>query len=151
MTSLTQEQKDEVARLYRLKVMNKNIAKFIGVSTHVVNNYIYKEYLKTNERAKYTAEHYKQADLVLEMYKMDYPYKQISERTGLTHNQICQIIKLTTYRRREGITIKNLREVQRLWEEGYKIASISYKLKVPYGQVQYWVRKMRSGVYTSLH
>lgn len=151
MTSLTQEQKDEVVRLYKLKVLNKNIAKFIGVSTHVVNNYLYKEYLKTNERSKYTGEHYKQADLVIEMYKNDYPYKQISERTGLSHHHICEIIKLTTHRRRQGITIKNLKEVQRLWEEGYKIANISYKLGIPYGQVQYWVRKIRTGVYTSLH
>lgn len=150
MTSLTQAQKDEIVRQYRLKIMNKNIAQFLGISTHVVNNYIYKEYLKTNERSKYTGEHYKQADVVIEMYKMDYPYKQITERTGLTHNQICQVINLTTYRRRQGITIKNLREIQRLQEQGMRIANISYKLDLPYGQVQYWVRKMRSGVYTSL-
>lgn len=150
MTSLTEEQKDEIARQYKLKIMNKNIAKFLGLSTHVVNNYIYKEYLKTNERSKYTGEHYKIADQVIEMYKMDFPYKQISERTGLSHNQICSVIQLTTHRRRQGITIKNLREVQRLWEEGYKIANISHKLNLNYGQVQYWVRKMRSGVYTSL-
>ena len=151
MTSLTQDQKNEIIRLYKLKILNKNIATFLGVSAHVVNNYLYKDYLKTNERAKYTSEHYKQADLVIEMYKNDYPYKQISERTGLRHHQICEIIKLTTHRRRQGITIKNLKEIQRLWEEGYKIASISYKLDVPYGQVQYWVRKIREGVYTSLH
>lgn len=151
MTSLTQEQKEEVIRLYKLKVMNKNIAKFLGVSFHVVNNYIYKEYLKTNERSKYTSEHYKQADEVLEMYKNNIPYKEISQRTGLTHHHICEVIKLTTFRRRQGITIKNLREVQRLWEEGYKIANISYKLDIPYGQVQYWVGKMKSGVYTSVH
>lgn len=151
MTSLTQDQKNEIIRLYKLKILNKNIATFLGVSAHVVNNYLYKDYLKTNERAKYTSEHYKQADLVIEMYKNDYPYKQISERTGLRHHQICEIIKLTTHRRRQGITIKNLREIQRLWQDGYKIASISYKLDVPYGQVQYWVRKIREGVYTSLH
>ena len=127
MTSLTQDQKDEIVRLYKLKILNKNIATFLGVSAHVVNNYLYKDYLKTNERAKYTSEHYKQADVVIEMYKNDYPYKQISERTGLRHHQICEIIKLTTHRRRQGITIKNLRKIQRLWEQGYKIYSISYK------------------------
>jgi DNA-binding NarL/FixJ family response regulator len=151
MTSLTQTQKDEIARQYRLKIENKNIATFLGLSKHIVNNYIYKEYLKTNERSKYTSEHYKNADQVIEMYKLDFSYKQISERTGLRHHQICEVIKLTTYRRRQGITIKNLREVQRLWEQGMKIANISYKLELSYGQVQYWVRKMRSGVYTSLH
>ncbi len=85
------------------------------------------------------------------MYKMDYPYKQISERTGLRHHQICSVIQLTTHRRRQGITIKNLKEIQRLHEQGMRIANISYKLDLSYGQVQYWVRKMRSGVYTSLH
>ena len=151
MTSLTQEQKEEIIRLYKLKIKNKNIATFVGVSPHIVNNYLYKDYLKRHERSKYTGEHYKQADLVIEMYKNDYPYKQISERTGLTHHQICEVIKLTTYRRRQGITIKNLREVQRLWQEGYKIANISHKLQIPYGQVQYRVRKIREGVYTSVH
>lgn len=151
MTSLTQDQKNEIIRLYKLKIQNKNIASFLGLSKHVVNNYLYKDYLKTNERSKYTGEHLKQADVVIEMYKMDYPYKQISERTGLRHHQICSVIQLTTHRRRQGITIKNLREIQRLHEQGTRIANISYKLDLPYGQVQYWVRKMRSGVYTSLH
>ena len=151
MTSLTKEQKDEVIRLYKLKIKNKNIATILGISFNVVNNFLYKEYLKTNERAKNNGAHFKQADQVIEMYKNDYPYKQISERTGLAHHHICEIIKLTTFRRRQGITIKNLREVQRLWEEGYKIANISYKLDIPYGQVQYWVRKIRTGVYTSVH
>ncbi len=151
MTSLTQDQKDEIVRLYKLKIMNKNIAKFLGLSSNVVNNYLYKDYLKTNERSKYTGEHLKQADVVIEMYKMDFPYKQISERTGLKHHQICSILELTTHRRRQGITMKNLKEIQRLWEQGMRIASISYKLEIPYGRVQYWVRKMRTGVYTSLH
>lgn len=151
MTSLTQDQKDEIVRLYKLKILNKNIATILGISTHIVNNYLYKDYLKKNERSKYTGEHLKQADQVIEMYKMDYPYKQISERTGLTHHQICQVIQLTTHRRRQGITMKNLKEIQSLWEKGMRIASISYKLDIPYGRVQYWVRKMREGVYTSLH
>ncbi len=151
MTSLTQDQKNEIIRLYKLKIENKNIASFLGLSKHVVNNYLYKDYLKTNERSKYTGEHLKQADVVIEMYKMDYPYKQISERTGLRHHQICSVIQLTTHRRRQGITIKNLKEIQRLHEQGMRIANISYKLDLSYGQVQYWVRKMRSGVYTSLH
>lgn len=151
MTLLTQDQKDEIIRLYKLKVLNKNIATFLGISTHVVNNFLYKEYLKTNERSKYTGEHYKQADEVIEMYKMDFPYKQISERTGLKHHQICSVIQLTTHRRRQGITMKNLKEIQLLWEKGMRISNISYKLDLPYGRVQYWVRKMREGVYTGLH
>jgi cyanate lyase len=151
MTSLTQEQKTEIVRLYKLKVLNKNIATIMGLSKHVVNNYLYKDYLLTNERAKNTAEHLKLADQVIEMYKNELPYKTISQRTGLKHYQICEILKLTNFRRRQGITIKNLREVQRMWEEGSRIASISYKLNLNYGQVEYWVRKIRTGVYTSVH
>lgn len=151
MTSLTQEQKDEIARLYRLKIENKNIAIFLGLSKYIVNNYIYKEYLKTNKRSKYTGDYYKQSDIVIEMYKMDYSYKKISERTGLTHNQICQVINLTTYRRRKSITVKNLKDIEILWSQGMKISNISHKLNLPYGKVQYWTRKMQSGVYTSLH
>ena len=120
MTSLTQEQKLEIVRLYKLKILNKNISTIMGLPKHVVNNYIYKDYLKTNERAKNTAAHLKLADEVIDMYK-------------------------------NGITIKNLREVQRMWEDGYRIANISYKLDLNYGQVEYWVRKMREGVYTSVH
>ena len=151
MTSLTQDQKTEIVRLYKLKVLNKNIATIMGLSKHVVNNYIYKDYLKTNERAKNTGAHLKLADDVIEMYKNGLAYKTISERTTLKYHQICEIIKLTSYRRRQGITIKNLREVQRMWEDGYRIATISYKLDLSYGQVEYWVRKMREGVYTSVH
>ena len=151
MTSLTQEQKTEIVRLYKLKVLNKNIATIMGLSKHIVNNYLYKDYLLTNERAKNTAEHLKLADQVIEMYKNELPYKTISQRTGLKHCHICEIIKLTTFRRRQGITIKNLREVQRLWESGSKISTISYKLDLNYGQVEYWVRKIREGVYTSVH
>ena len=151
MTSLTQDQKTEIVRLYKLKVLNKNIATIMGLSKHVVNNYIYKDYLKTNDRAKNTGAHLKLADDVIEMYKNGLAYKTISERTTLKYHQICEIIKLTSYRRRQGITIKNLREVQRLWEEGTRIATISYKLDLSYGQVEYWVRKMREGVYTSVH
>ena len=151
MTSLTQDQKTEIVRLYKLKVLNKNIATIMGLSKHVVNNYIYKDYLKTNDRAKNTASHLKLADDVIEMYKNGLAYKTISERTTLKYHQICEIIKLTSYRRRQGITIKNLREVQRMWEDGYRIATISYKLDLSYGQVEYWVRKIREGVYTSVH
>ena len=151
MTSLTQEQKTEIIRLYKLKILNKNIATIMGLSKYVVNNYIYKDYLKTNERSKNTAEHLKLADEVIEMYKNELTYKAIGERTSLKKHQICEILKLTTHRRRPGITIKNLREVQRMWEEGSKISNISYKLDLSYGQVEYWVRKMREGVYTSLH
>ena len=85
------------------------------------------------------------------MYKNGITYKAIAERTSLKYHHICEILKLTTFRRRPGITIKNLREVQRMWEDGYRIANISYKLDLNYGQVEYWVRKMRSGVYTSVH
>ena len=151
MTLLTQDQKTEIVRLYKLKIINKNIATIMGLSKYVVNNYIYKDYLKTNERSKNTAEHLKLADEVIDLYKNGLTYKSIAQSTGLKYHQICEILKLTTYRRRPGITIKNLKEVQRMWEEGSKIANISYKLDLNYGQVEYWVRKMRSGVYTSVH
>ena len=151
MTSLTQEQKLEIVRLYKLKILNKNISTIMGLSKHVVNNYIYKDYLKTNERAKNTAAHLKLADEVIDMYKNGITYKAIAERTSLKYHHICDILKLTTFRRRPGITIKNLREVQRMWEDVYRISNISYKLDLNYGQVEYWVRKMREGVYTSVH
>jgi DNA-binding CsgD family transcriptional regulator len=151
MTSLTQEQKAEIERLYKLKVLNKNIAKFLGISPHIVNNYLYKEYLLTHERAKYTCSHMEKSDEVLNLYKKGEPYKKISEITGLPYYHICDILKLTTLRRREGITIKNLREVQRMLSEGYRVSEISYKLDISYGKAEYWVKKIRSGVYTSLH
>jgi DNA-binding CsgD family transcriptional regulator len=151
MTSLTQEQKAEIERLYKLKVLNKNIAKFLGISPHIVNNYLYKDYLLTNQRAKYTCSHMEKSDEVLNLYKKGEPYKKISEITGLPYYHICDILKLTTLRRREGITIKNLREVQRMLSEGYRVSEISYKLDISYGKAEYWVKKIRSGVYTSLH
>jgi len=151
MTSLTQEQKAEIERLYKLKILNKNIAKFLGVSFHIVNNYLYKEYLLTNQRAKYTCSHMEQSDEVIKLYKDGLPYKKIMEITGLPYYHICDILKLTTLRRREGITIKNLREVQRMLSEGYRVSEISYKLDISYGKAEYWVKKIRSGVYTSLH
>lgn len=151
MKSLTEEQKTEIVRLYKLKILNKNIATIMGLSKYVVNNYIYKYYLKTNERAKNTAAHLKLSDEVIEMYKNGLPYKTIAERTGLKYCHICEIIKHTNYRRRQLITIKNLVEVQRMYQEGNRISSISYKLDLNYGQVEYWVRKMRSGVYKSVH
>lgn len=151
MTSLTQEQKAEIERLYKLKILNKSIAKFLGISPHIVNNYLYKEYLLTHERAKNTCSHLEKSEEVLNLYKKGEPYKKISEITGLPYYHICDILKLTTFRRRQGITIKNLREVQRMLLEGYRISTISYKLDIPYGQAQYWAKKIRSGVYTSLH
>ena len=151
MTSLTQEQKSEIERLYKLKILNKNIAKFLGVSFHIVNNYLYKEYLLTNQRAKYTCSHMEKSDEVIKLYKDGLPYKKIMEITGLPYYHICDILKLTTLRRREGITIKNLREVQRMLSEGYRVSEISYKLDISYGKAEYWVKKIRSGVYTSFH
>ena len=151
MTSLTQEQKAEIERLYKLKVLNKNIAKFLGISHYIVNNYLYKEYLLTNERAKNTCSHWEKSDEVIRLYKNGSPYKEIMQITGIEYHHVSDILKQTTFRRRQGITIKNLREVQRLMEEGYKKSSISRKLDLPYSQVEYWVKKIKSGVYTSLH
>ncbi len=77
MTSLNQQQKDEIVRLYKLKVMNKNIATILNISRHIVNNYIYKDYLLTNERAKNTCAYMKDADQVIELYVKGLPYKEI--------------------------------------------------------------------------
>ena len=93
MTSLTQEQKTEIERLYKLKILNKNISTIMGLSKHVVNNYIYKDYLKTNERAKNTAEHLKLADEVIDMYKNGITYKAIAERRSVRKLYVETLVK----------------------------------------------------------
>ena len=117
MTSLTQEQKDEIVRLYKLKVMNKNIATIMNISKNLVNNYIYKEYLLTNERAKNTCNHFKSADQVLELYKKGVSYKEIMYKTGVKYYHICEILKLTKERRLQGLSIKIVRQIENMVAE----------------------------------
>ena len=143
MTSLNQEQKDEIARLYKLKVMNKNIATIMNISKHLVNNYIYKEYLLTNERAKNTCNHFKSADQVLELYKKGVPYKEIMYRTGLKYYHICEILKLTDHRRVHGLSIKLVRQIENMVAEKWRTCDIAKELDLDYNRVSHWVRKAK--------
>lgn len=148
MTSLTQEQKDEIVRLYKLKVMNKNIATIMNISKHLVNNYIYKDYLLTNERAKNTCSHLKHADQVIELYKQGLPYKDIILITGVKYHHLCEILKLTDHRRVKGLSIKIVRQIERMVEEKWRTCDIAKELDLEYNRVSHWVRKAkREGVH----
>ena len=143
MTSLTQEQKDEIIRLYKLKVMNKNIATFMNLSKNLVNNFIYKEYLLTNERSKNTCSHINQADEVIELYKKGLPYKEIMLMTGLKRHHLCEIVKLTDHRRIKALSIKIVREIERMVDEKWKTCDIAKELNLDYNRVSHWVRKAK--------
>jgi DNA-binding CsgD family transcriptional regulator len=143
MTSLTQEQKDEIVRLYKLKVMNKNIATIMNISKNLVNNYIYKEYLLTNERAKNTCNHFKSADQVLELYKKGVSYKEIMYKTGLKYYHICEILKLTDHRRVHGLSIKIVRQIENMVAENRRTCDIAKELNLDYNRVSHWVRKAK--------
>jgi DNA-binding CsgD family transcriptional regulator len=143
MTSLTQEQKDEIARLYKLKVMNKNIATIMNISKNLVNNYIYKEYLLTNERAKNTCNHFKSADQVLELYKKGVSYKEIMYKTGVKYYHICEILKLTKDRRLQGLSIKIVRQIENMVAENRRTCDIAKELNLDYNRVSHWVRKAK--------
>jgi DNA-binding CsgD family transcriptional regulator len=143
MTSLTQEQKDEIARLYKLKIMNKNIATIMNISKNLVNNYIYKEYLLTNERAKNTCNHFKSADQVLELYKKGVSYKEIMYKTGVKYYHICEILKLTKERRLQGLSIKIVRQIENMVAENRRTCDIAKELNLDYNRVSHWVRKAK--------
>ena len=143
MTSLTQEQKDEIARLYKLKVMNKNIATIMNISKNLVNNYIYKEYLLTNERAKNTCNHLKSADQVLELYNKGISYKEIMHKTGVKYYHICEILKLTKDRRLQGLSIKIVRQIESMVAENRRTCDIAKELNLDYNRVSHWVRKAK--------
>jgi hypothetical protein len=143
MTSLTQEQKDEIARLYKLKVLNKNIATIMNISKNLVNNYIYKEYLLTNERAKNTCNHFKSADQVLELYKKGVSYKEIMYKTGVKYYHICEILKLTKERRLQGLSIKIVRQIENMVSENRRTCDIAKELNLDYNRVSHWVRKAK--------
>jgi DNA-binding CsgD family transcriptional regulator len=143
MTSLTQEQKDEIARLYKLKILNKNIATIMNISKHLVNNYIYKDYLLTNERAKNTCSHMNHADEVLELYKKGLPYKDIMLMTGVKYHHLCEILKLTDHRRVKSLSIKIVRQIERMVVENRRTCDIAKELDLEYNRVSHWVRKAK--------
>jgi transposase len=143
MTSLNQIQKDEIVRLYKLKVMNKNIATILNISRHVVNNYIYKDYLLTNERAKNTCAYMKDADKVIALYVKGLAYKEIMYITGVKYHHLCEIIKLTPSRRIEPLSIKLVRKIERMVEENWRTCDIAKELDLEYNKVSHWVRKAR--------
>jgi hypothetical protein len=143
MTSLNQEQKNEIVRLYKLKVMNKNIATILNISRHVVNNYIYKDYLLTNERAKNTCAYMKDADKVIELYVKGLPYKEIMSMTGVKYHHLCEIIKLTPKRRIDPLSIKLVRQIESMVEENWRTCDIAKEMNLDYNRVSHWVRKSR--------
>jgi DNA-binding CsgD family transcriptional regulator len=143
MTSLTQEQKEEIARLYKLKILNKNIATIMNISKHLVNNYIYKDYLLTNERAKNTCSHMNHADEVLELYKKGLPYKDIMLMTGVKYHHLCEILKLTDHRRVKSLSIKIVRQIERMVVENRRTCDIAKELDLEYNRVSHWVRKAK--------
>ena len=143
MTSLNKEQKDEIVRLYKLKVMNKNIATILNISRHVVNNYIYKDYLLTNERAKNTCAYMKDADKVIELYVKGLPYKEIMSMTGVKYHHLCELIKLTPKRRIDPLSIKLVRQIESMVEENWRTCDIAKEMNLDYNRVSHWVRKAR--------
>jgi transposase len=143
MTSLNQEQKDEIVRLYKLKVMNKNIATILNISKHIVNNYIYKDYLLTNERAKNTCSYMKDADQVIALYVKGLPYKEIMSMTGVKYHHLCELIKLTPKRRIQPLSIKIVRKIEGMVAENIRTCDIAKELDLDYNRVSHWVRKAR--------
>jgi DNA-binding CsgD family transcriptional regulator len=143
MTSLTQEQKDEIVRLYKLKIMNKNIATILNISRHIVNNYIYKDYLLTNERAKNTCSYMKDADQVIELYVKGLPYKEIMYMTGVKYHHLCELIKLTPKRRIQPLSIKLVRKIESMIVQNIRTCDIAKELNLDYNKVSHWVRKAR--------
>lgn len=143
MKSLTEEQKNEIIRLYKLKIENKNIASILNLKIHYVTNFIYKYYLVENPRVKNTCVHYKYSDEVINLYRLGFPYKKISEQTGMNKYQIVEILKLIPDRRKIPVTIKKYNEILESIKKGTKLLEISDKLNLNYNTVYYWARKIR--------
>lgn len=144
MKTLTDEQKLEIGRLYKLKVLNRNIAQILGLNKHSVTNYIYKFYLKDNDRVKNTCDHLDMIDEVMVLYRKGLPYKQICDITGLKHYHITEILKYNVERRRNPLTIKSLNEIRAKVESKMRICDIARQLNLDYNKVQYWVTKLRN-------
>jgi len=143
MTSLNQQQKDEIVRLYKLKVMNKNIATILNISRFIVHNYIYKDYLLTNERAKNTCAYMKDADQVIDLYIKGLTYKEIMYLTGVKYHNLCEIIKLTPNRRIKPLSIKLVRQIESMVAQNIRICDIAKEMNLDYNKVSHWVRKAR--------
>ena len=143
MTSLNHQQKDEIVRLYKLKVMNKNIATILNISRHIVNNYIYKDYLLTNDRAKNTCAYIKDADRVLDLYHKGLPYKEIMNITGVKYHHLCELLKLTPKRRIEPLSIKLVRKIESMVEQNIRTCDIAKEMNLDYNKVSHWVRKAK--------
>ena len=143
MKTLTDEQKQEIIRLYKLKIMNRNIAQILGLNKHSVANYIYKFYLVDNPRVKNTSDYLTKMDDVMKLYRKEVPYKKISEMTGVKHYQITEILKFYKERRRDPLKIKTLNEIRVKVAEGKRICEIAEELNLGYNKVQYWVVKLR--------
>jgi DNA-binding CsgD family transcriptional regulator len=143
MKTLTDEQKQEIIRLYKLKIMNRNIAQILGLNKHSVANYIYKFYLVDNPRVKNTSDYLTRMDDVMKLYRKEVPYKKISEMTGVKHYQITEILKFYKERRRDPLKIKTLNEIRVKVAEGKRICEIAEELNLGYNKVQYWVVKLR--------
>lgn len=143
MKSLTEEQKNEIIRLYKLKIKNKNIATILNLKIHYVTNFIYKYYLVENPRVKNTCNHYQYSDEVINLYRLGYPYKKILDQTGLSKYQIVEILKLIPDRRKVPVTIKQYNEILENIKNGVKLYEISDNLNLNYTTVHYWARKIR--------
>jgi DNA-binding CsgD family transcriptional regulator len=143
MKTLTDEQKQEIVRLYKLKIMNRNIAQILGLNKHSVANYIYKFYLVDNPRVKNTSDYLTRMEDVMKLYRKEVPYKKISEMTGVKHYQITEILKFYKERRRDPLKIKTLNEIRVKVAEGKRICEIAEELNLGYNKVQYWVVKLR--------
>lgn len=143
MKTLTEAQRNEIIRLYKLKVENKNIAIILNLKTHQVNNFIYKYYLVENPRVKNTCNHFEYSDEVIKLYRLGYSYKKISEQTGLNKYQIVEIIKLIPDRRKVPVTIKQYNEILQNIKNGTKLYEISDNLNLNYSTIHYWARKIR--------
>lgn len=143
MTSLNQQQKDEIVRLYKLKLMNKNIATILNISRHIVNNYIYKDYLLTNERAKNTCAYIKDSDRVLDLYHKGLTYKEIMNLTGVKYHHLCELLKLTPKRRIKPLSIKLVRKIESMVEQNIRTCDIAKEMNLDYNKVSHWVRKAK--------
>jgi transposase-like protein len=143
MKTLTDEQKQEIVRLYKLKIMNRNIAQILGLNKHSVANYLYKFYLVDQKERKYNCEHLLQSEKVLEMYHKGVPYKEIEAETGIKRHNMTEILGQTKHRRRQPLSIKIVKQIEEMVREKKKIYQIVAALDIDYNKAQYWATKFR--------
>jgi transposase len=80
---------------------------------------------------------------VIELYKKGLPYKEIMLMTGLKRHHLCEIVKLTDHRRIKALSIKIVREIERMVDEKWKTCDIAKELNLDYNRVSHWVRKAK--------